>query len=57
MPPSNITSMSPPSASAIFGSAEIEEGAPSSWRPPIHVLHAANVTGQIPEGLALAFED
>src|SRR5712671_4978956 len=28
MPPSNITSTSPPTASTIFGSAEIEDGAP-----------------------------
>ena len=34
MPPSNITSMSPPTASAIFGNAEIDDGAPSSCRPP-----------------------
>ncbi len=34
MPPSNITSISSPTASTIFGSAEIDDGAPSSWRPP-----------------------
>src|ERR1700686_4236308 len=34
MPPSNNISVSEPTASATFGSAEIEEGAPSSWRPP-----------------------
>ena len=33
-PPSNSTSVSPPTASAISGSAEIDDGAPSSWRPP-----------------------
>src|ERR1700674_2474823 len=33
-PPSNITSISEPTASATFGSMEIEDGAPSSWRPP-----------------------
>jgi hypothetical protein len=30
MPPSNIISMSPPTASAIRGSIEIDDGAPSS---------------------------
>ena len=34
MPPSNSTSIDEPTASAIGGSAEIEDGAPSSWRPP-----------------------
>src|SRR5262245_11294587 len=34
MPPSNITSMSEPTASATTGSAEIDDGAPSSCRPP-----------------------
>src|SRR5215468_4307033 len=34
MPPSNITSIMSPTASTTLGSAEIEEGAPSSWRPP-----------------------
>jgi hypothetical protein len=34
MPPSIQTSIFEPTASAIAGSAAIEEGAPSSWRPP-----------------------
>ena len=34
MPPSIITSITSPTASTTFGSAEIEDGAPSSWRPP-----------------------
>src|ERR1039458_4321568 len=34
MPPSNGSWMSEPTASAIAGNAEIEDGAPSSWRPP-----------------------
>ena len=34
MPPSNSTSVSPPTASAIAGSAAIDDDAPSSWRPP-----------------------
>ena len=34
MPPSNITSISEPTASTTRGSIEIDDGAPSSWRPP-----------------------
>ena len=34
MPPSMCTSMSLPTASTIAGSAVMELGAPSSWRPP-----------------------
>ena len=34
MPPSNITSMSEPTASTILGSIAIDDDAPSSWRPP-----------------------
>ena len=34
MPPSIQTSMSLPAASAMPGSASMDEGAPSSWRPP-----------------------
>src|SRR5262249_7268243 len=34
MPRSNSPSTRPPPASTTWGSAEIEEGAPSSWRPP-----------------------
>ncbi len=33
-PESNITSISEPTASTTRGSAEIADGAPSSWRPP-----------------------
>ena len=34
MPPSNRISISEPTASAMAGSIEIDDGAPSSWRPP-----------------------
>jgi hypothetical protein len=34
MPPSIHTSMSLPTASAMAGNAAMDEGAPSSWRPP-----------------------
>src|SRR3984893_12986351 len=34
MPPSNITSQRPPTASTISLKTEMEDGAPSNWRPP-----------------------
>ncbi len=34
MPPSNMISICEPTASTISGSTSIEDGAPSSWRPP-----------------------
>ena len=34
MPPSNMISICEPTESTISGSTSIEDGAPSSWRPP-----------------------